>query len=105
MLKRQNLRKSINRGRDEPDIPGRPSDLEDMQPATACGICYFCGEAMIDRDYSNASRFRQVPEQHQLGLAICFGCAVVVEVVTADIGEAGDADAQAIEAVLIEPVG
>src|SRR5260370_28281875 len=91
--------------RDEPDIPGRPSDLDDAQRTTARRIFNVCGERMIDCDYCNAFRFHQVPEQDQLGLAVRFRRAVIVEVVAADIGKARDADAQAIEAVLIEPVG
>ena len=58
----------------------------------------------IGIDYGDAALLENVLEEPVLGIEIAFHVAVVIEMVTAEIGKGGGTDSHAIETALIKPV-
>ena len=101
----ETLGKAVDRIIDDADVARAFPDLDHVEAMPARPRRDLRCELVVDRDHRRAAGRNEALEQDHLGLEIGGDGAVIVEMIATDVGEAGDADPHAVEAVLVEPVG
>jgi hypothetical protein len=104
VLERERLRKSVDPALDEANALAAPADRDEPQVAASRCRRDDLGLLVIGRDYGRTTRLDQIREQAQLGGKISLQGRVIIEMITAEIGESTGGNAHAVEAALIEPM-
>jgi hypothetical protein len=100
----QHLREAVDVGVEQANAAAAPADGDEPQPAPpGCGG-HRLGGLVIGRDDSGATRRNELCEQPELGGEISLERRMIVQMITAEIGEAAGRHAHTVEPMLIEPV-